>query len=122
MAAVDAVELLRRQFLQLIDPEQLALPAPDALRLPDTQKQIYERIFDESTSSHGPPERYKFRVLKRLVGAIENSIEDLDEDVGFFFLIANKLLFYQHEITRIKLHHALSLLQKKKKKKKKKKR
>ena len=92
MAAVDAVELLRRQFLQLIDPELLALPPPDALRLANTQKRIFERLFNEPNNPVGPPERYRSRVLKRLVGAIESSIEDPDEDVGVFFPVMAKYI------------------------------
>ena len=83
MAEVEAVELLRRQFLQLLDPEQLRLPAPHLLRLADTQERVYSCMFDESKTLYGPPERYRFRVLKRLVSAIESSIEDPNEDVGF---------------------------------------
>ena len=85
MAEIEAVELLRRQYLQLIDPERLILPAPRLLRLANIQERIYDCMFDDLKLANGPPERYRFRVLKRLVNAIEASIEDPDEDVCFLF-------------------------------------
>ena len=86
MNSVSPVDFLRRQYLQLTDPEELALPHKELLKLPDTQAQIYNEIFDESKHTYLPPERYRYRVLKRLVGAIEDAIQDPEEDVGFFFL------------------------------------
>jgi len=79
---MESVELLRRQYLQLLDPEELAFPGPSLLRLPDVQARIYETMFEESKLQYAPPERYRFRVLKRLVKALEQSIEDPEEDVG----------------------------------------
>lgn len=77
-----AVRLLQRQYLQLIAPERLGFPPPDVLRLPDVQKQIYESMFDDAAINLGPPLRYRLRVLKRLMRAIEDSIQDPEEDVG----------------------------------------
>ena len=79
------VELLKRQYLQLTDPEELTLPRKEVLRLPDIQAQIYHDMFDESKIVYAPPERYRFRVLKRLVKALEDAIEDPEEDVGLSF-------------------------------------
>ena len=81
------VELLKRQYLQLIDPEGLTLPRREVLRLPETQVQIYNDMFDESRLAYAPPERYRFRVLKRLVKALEDAIEDPEEDVRFLLLL-----------------------------------
>lgn len=75
------VELLKRQYLQLIDPEQLELPCKELLRLPVTQARIFDEMFDESALVYSPPERYRFRVMKRLVNALEEAIEDPEEDV-----------------------------------------
>ena len=83
MTDTSAVELLRRQYLQLIDPERLKLPPPEVLRSPDVQKQIYESMFDDAAINLGPSLRYRCRVLKRLIRAIEDSIQDPEEDVGF---------------------------------------
>ena len=83
MDTIVPVELLKRQYLQLIDPEELELPRKEILKLPDTQAQIYDDIFDESRRNYAPPERYRLRVLKRIVKALEDAIDDPEEDVGF---------------------------------------
>ena len=84
MDIITPVELFKRQFLQLIDPDQLTLPCQELLRLPDTQAQIYSDIFDASNLIYVPPERYQFRVLKNLVKALEDAVEDPEEDVGLY--------------------------------------
>ena len=85
MDRIGPVELLRRQYLQLIDPEQLTFPSNELLRLPDIQAQTFRSMFDDSAVPFAPPERYKFRVLKRLVNALEEAIVDPEEDVRFSF-------------------------------------
>ena len=87
MSTIAPVDLLKRQYVQLIDPEELALPRQEVLRLPDIQAQIYNDMFDESNIIYAPPERYRFRVLKRLVKALEDAIEDPEEDVGFLLIV-----------------------------------
>ena len=87
MSTIAPVELLKRQYLQLIDPEELALPSEKLLRLSHIQAQIYNDLFDESNLIYTPPERYKFRVLKRLVKALEDAVENPEEDVGFLLLL-----------------------------------
>lgn len=77
------VELLRRQYLQLVDPEQLKMPAMGILRLPEAQAKIFDNIFNHKLCSFPSPERYKFRVLKRVIDAVELSIVDPEEDVRF---------------------------------------
>jgi len=83
MHNIEPVELLRRQYLQLLDPEQLTLPSMELLRLPETQARIYDGMFDESKIAYPPPARYIFRVLKRLVTALEEAIVNPEEDVCF---------------------------------------
>lgn len=85
MGIIAPVELLRRQYLQLLDPEGLTLPRKECLKLPETQAQIYNGMFNESRITYAPPERYRFRVLKRLVKALEGAIEDPEKDVGSLF-------------------------------------
>ncbi|KAF6226245.1 hypothetical protein HO133_009111 [Letharia lupina] len=80
MDDIAPVELLKRQYLQLIDPEELTLPLREFLILPETQSQIYNGLFDESRITYAPPERYRFRVLKRVVKALEDAVEDPEED------------------------------------------
>ena len=82
------VELLRRQYLQLIDPNELAIPCNEALRSPDLQGRIYNSMFNETSLRFSPPDRYKFRVLKELVAAIEQAIVDPEEDVCFVVLLS----------------------------------
>lgn len=89
MDAFEPIELLRRQYFQLIDPELLTLPSQEYLRLPDVQAQIFRCLFDETLVSYSPPERYKFRVLKRLVNALEQAIVDPEEDVGYLRCCSN---------------------------------
>ena len=80
---VSEVELLRRQYLQMIDPDELNFSPPELLRLPETQNLIYSTMFVESGLTYLPPKRYRFRVLKRLFNAMENANEDPEEDVCF---------------------------------------
>lgn len=87
MNIIAPVELLKRQYLQLVESEELTLPPKQLLRLPDTQAQIYNDVLTKYDTTWGPPERYKFRVLKRLVKALEDAIEDPEEDVGFLLLL-----------------------------------
>ena len=84
-------ELLRRQFLQLIDPHELAIPGSEALRLPNLQARIYDSMFNEEKLRFSPTRRYKFRVLKRLVTAIERAIVDPEEDVCFPYFLPRQL-------------------------------
>ena len=83
------VELLRRQFLQLVDPNELAIPGSETLRSPDLQARIYNSMFNEANHRVSPPDRYKFRVLKKLVAAMERAIVDPEEDVGFPYLLSS---------------------------------
>ena len=77
------LELLRRQYLQLWEPDKLNLPSMDIIRLPEIQASIFESIFREDNLKYTPPDRYKIRVLKKLVDMIERAIVDPEEDVGF---------------------------------------
>jgi hypothetical protein len=102
----DRMELLRRQYLQLLEPELLAIPGPEMLRRPDVQRQLYKKMFHSESLVFVPNRRYQLRVLKELVTRIENAISDPEEDVGFLYLSGcrclslhssgNKLLCGQH--------------------------
>lgn len=81
-AVVRQVESLRRQYLQLVDPEQLKMPAMETLRLPEVQAKIFDNFFNDEFRSFPSPKPYTFRVLKRIIGAVELSIVDPEEDVG----------------------------------------
>lgn len=85
---INPVELLRRQYLQCLSPESLALPKPELLRMPEVQNQLFSDMFDESRLLYPPPVRYRFRVLKRILAALEQAIEDPEEDVCTFLRAA----------------------------------
>ncbi|KAI0182128.1 putative methyltransferase-domain-containing protein [Hypoxylon sp. FL1284] len=72
--------LLRRQYLQLFEPDFLAWPPPKHLKDTDVQKWLYKNLFDQSRNPTLPPDRYQMRVLKQLVNKIEKAIEDPDQD------------------------------------------
>ncbi|KAI1780288.1 putative methyltransferase-domain-containing protein [Hypoxylon cercidicola] len=72
--------LLRRQYLQLFEPDFLAWPPSKFLKGADVQIWLYKNLFDPTRNSRIPPERYQMRVLKKLVDKIEKAIEDPDED------------------------------------------
>jgi len=74
-----------RQYLQF----QLDLEYPDEnqLRSDIFQKCIYSRLFEKDAIEYTPPERFQLRVLKELTQRIEESIEDWEEEVGFYFVV-----------------------------------
>jgi protein-lysine N-methyltransferase EEF2KMT len=76
------VQLLRRQYLQMVEPDKLTLPSMEVLRLPQTQAYIFDAFFNSDKVFFLPPDRYQFRVLKKLLYALEQSIFDPGEDVG----------------------------------------
>ncbi|KAI1381071.1 putative methyltransferase-domain-containing protein [Hypoxylon crocopeplum] len=72
--------LLRRQYMQLFEPDFLAWPPSKFLKDVDVQKWLYKHLFDPSRNSRLPPESYQMRVLKQLVAKIEKTIEDTGQD------------------------------------------
>ena len=82
-ASLPQVELLRRQYLQMLEPDKLTLPSMEELKSPQTQAHIFAAMFNSDNLSFMPPVRYQFRVLKNIIAALEQSITDPEEDVGF---------------------------------------
>ena len=80
---MDNLELLKRQFRQLLEPERLSLPSLEQIRIPHVQAYLYETMFREEGLEYPPPDRYGIRVLKMLVERMERAIIDPEEDVGF---------------------------------------
>ena len=78
---MDEVDLLKRQYLQLLETEQLTLPPLALMRLPSVQRRIYESLFQDEVLLCPPTDRYKTRVLKKLVFSMEEAIADPEEDV-----------------------------------------
>lgn len=75
------IELLRRQYVQLVEPEHLILPQKDVIKLPEVQAELFETMFRKGSLEYPPSERYQLRVLKRIVTALEEAIDDPDQDV-----------------------------------------
>ena len=87
-----AVVILARQYLQLVDPDQLFIPEHETIRRPEIQAQIFESMFQEGCVLYPPPDRYKIRFLKKLVDSMEQAITDPEEDVCFpYFLLPTSL-------------------------------
>ncbi|KAI1147162.1 putative methyltransferase-domain-containing protein [Nemania diffusa] len=81
MADVDyQLRLLRRQYLQVFEPDFLAWPHPQLLRRSDAQAWLFKHLFDVSRNPRLPPERYQLRVLRPLIAKVEKAIQDPDED------------------------------------------
>lgn len=74
------IELLRRQYFQVVEPSQLLLPPKVVLKRSDVQSSIYNSLFHESVI-YSPSERYKLRVLKLLVDAMTQAVDEPEEDV-----------------------------------------
>ncbi|MCJ1476459.1 hypothetical protein MMC13_005125 [Lambiella insularis] len=77
---MEQLDLLRRQYLQVLDPEDLCLPQQSLIKLPLIQKELYETMFSDNAFTYPPPNRYKLRVLKKLVEAMEKAVMDPEED------------------------------------------
>ncbi|KAI9719260.1 MAG: hypothetical protein M1812_003590 [Candelaria pacifica] len=56
------------------------MPPSESLRNLIVQVQLYEELFKSGSLPYAIPGRYKLRVLKRLLGRIEDSIGDPEED------------------------------------------
>lgn len=86
--ALHQIRLFRRQYLQLLDTQNLAWPSSETLRSSQAQEWLFENLFQaDDVSRFLPPERYRLRVLKLLMSKIENSIVDPEEDVRVSCLI-----------------------------------
>ena len=81
MDAAQQIELYRRQYLQLIDPQHLTVPHLDLLRLPQVQEDIYSKLFSDKDTPFLPPARFRFRVLKALIDIFYEGFQDPEEDV-----------------------------------------
>jgi hypothetical protein len=85
MADSHGLQVLQRQFFQLVDPHQLRWPDSSILKKPDTQAWMYAHMFDASSIKSPPPDRYQLRVLKLLISKLERAIENPEEDVRLPF-------------------------------------
>lgn len=74
--------VLRRQYLQLFEPDFLAWPPLKLLKNADVQAWLYKNLFDAGRLPHLPPPPYQIRVLELLMAKIEKAIEDPKQDVN----------------------------------------
>jgi hypothetical protein len=77
----ERLNLFRRQYIQLYNPDSLAFPGPDDLRNESFQNLLYESMFKPGVLAYPPKDRYQLRVLKELVLRVEQSIMNPEEDV-----------------------------------------
>jgi hypothetical protein len=75
------LQVLQRQYFQLVEPHQLRWPVDAVLKQSDVQAWIYHEMFDMEKIKSPPPDRYQLRVLKILVAKLERVMEDPEEDV-----------------------------------------
>lgn len=68
--------------MQMLDPDEIDYPMPWFLKLPTTQAWIYDNLFDKNTVSILSYSPYAFRILKRLITALEAAVDDPEEDVS----------------------------------------
>ncbi len=78
------LEIFRRKYLQMLDPDEIAYPMEWFIKLPEIQKWIYENMFNRKNVPNYLP--YAFRILKKLLFILEAAIEDPEEDVSFSLL------------------------------------
>ena len=90
-----AVDLLRREYIQLLEPDKLTIPAPSLIRVPHIQRQIFLSTFQEGSLTFSPPDRYKIRVLKKLIESMEKAIKDPEEDV--WSLVCSKICLWRFQ-------------------------
>jgi hypothetical protein len=86
------LQILQRQYLQLVEPSQLKWPVAEVLKRPEVQAWTFLHMFDENSIKSPPPERYQLRVLKLLIAKLERAIVDPEEDV--WFPISSSCLFH----------------------------
>jgi hypothetical protein len=76
----DQIELMRRSYLQLVDPRQVPMPAGTVLKTPEIQAQVYRTMFRSEAVPFPPPPRYRLCVLKRIVELVELAVSEADPD------------------------------------------
>ncbi|KAI1084334.1 putative methyltransferase-domain-containing protein [Whalleya microplaca] len=74
--------LLRRQYMQLFEPDFIAWPPPQLLKNTDVQRWLYKHLFDVSRYPKLPPARYQMRVLKQLIAKIEKAVQNPEDEIS----------------------------------------
>ncbi|KAF2112661.1 putative methyltransferase-domain-containing protein [Lophiotrema nucula] len=75
-----SLTILRRQYLQLLEPQYMRWPDSTTLKAPTIQTWIFDNLFDAEQIAHPPPDRYRLRVLKMLIAKLEDAVNDPEDD------------------------------------------
>jgi hypothetical protein len=75
------LQVLQRQYFQLVEPHQLRWLEDATMKQPDVQAWMFHEMFDAEKLKSPPPDRYQLRVLKMLISKLEKAIDDPEEDV-----------------------------------------
>ena len=89
------LQLFKRQFLQLVEPQNLAVPDGKILKSSSAQQFLYENLFQVAPGDELDFDTllsYKTRVLKTVLARIENAITDYEEDVRYVSTIISLFL------------------------------
>jgi hypothetical protein len=89
---------VRRQYLQLVEPNKLRWPDASILKAPTIQSWIYDNLFNKDRIPYSPPDRYQLRVLKPLITNIERAFDDPEEDVRLLFHRIRRVATYGHSL------------------------
>ncbi|KAI1474127.1 putative methyltransferase-domain-containing protein [Daldinia eschscholtzii] len=73
--------LLRRQYMQLFEPDFLAWPPAKFLKDVDVHKWLHKHLFDPYRNQRLPPEGYQMRVLEKLIAKVEKETGNPGRDV-----------------------------------------
>lgn len=93
----------------MLEPDKLMLPSMEELRLPQTQAYIFATMFDMENLSFVPPARYRFRVLKKIIAALEQSVVDPEEDVCLSSLCLLEKRTLRTQFSMVLFYPSLSL-------------
>jgi hypothetical protein len=75
------LQVLQRQYFQLVEPHQLRWPEDVVLMRSHVQAWMFREMFDAENIKAPPPDRYQLRVLKLLISKLERAFKDPEEDV-----------------------------------------
>ncbi|KAH7408555.1 putative methyltransferase-domain-containing protein [Phaeosphaeria sp. MPI-PUGE-AT-0046c] len=79
-ATIGQLQVLQRQYFQLVEPHSLNWLGEDTLKQPAIQAWMFHGMFDAESVKSPPPDRYQLRVLKMLISKLERAIKDPEED------------------------------------------
>ena len=81
-SSIPALDRFCHQYMQLDQTPEY--PDGAILREEAVQDELHRRLFSKDALAFPPPVRYQMRVLKKLLGILERSIQDWDKHVREF--------------------------------------